>query len=117
MITWWNLFPSFFLAILPFIITLIPDFMLKGKLLGGGPIRQEMANIFMYWLPEASQYEFRSFFWNGSILDEYLAILPVALIASIVIIWTVYIGGTAFITVSNKLAKESRKSISNAYKG
>jgi len=69
------------------LLMLLPEFDIKGVILGGGPIRQWFANTFIFaLLPDNFALSLIEYFNNTSIGGEWLLIAPVLFVFSLAFI-------------------------------
>jgi len=114
MITWWRMWPIYFIGLFPWVVALLPT--IPTKLAIGGLYRQFLANQFLALLPEAKAFTYKQFFVNGDFLDEFIAVIPMLLVLTVAAVWMAYVLGSILITVNNAVVKKTQKSIIEAHK-
>lgn len=114
MITYWRILPAFLAVFLPWIIALPP--VLNKPMAIFGVYRQTMANYFINLLPEGKQFQYMQFFNNGDFIDEFLAVVPMNLLLSLLIAWSVFIVGSVLISVNNFIVKKQQQAVVTAHR-
>ncbi|MCP3671508.1 MAG: hypothetical protein GY814_13975 [Gammaproteobacteria bacterium] len=78
--TWWDYWPGLLiLALLPFLMGVLPTISVKGEYIGGGVIRQWGINSVAEYLPLAAGQQYIDAFVAASYGQECLLFLPLAL--------------------------------------
>ncbi len=100
--TWFNyLFIMIFASLIPFIIGLLPTIETGGRHYGGGPIRQYFVNKMVLILPSDKSELLVDKFMSGSVVDEYILYLPIALNISFCVFFITYCICNIFMTLNN----------------
>ena len=102
MTTWWHYYPIIIIAaMIPFIAGALPTIEIYGTDVGGGPVRQEAINMMATVLPEKAGHELIQTFMTASRVDEYIAYLPFAINAALVMAWAAFSLGNIIIRINN----------------
>ena len=107
MITWVQLWPLMVApSFLGGLACSIPTFVLKGTLLGGGPVRQWIINYFLMPVVPASAGEgFVIWFNNANVTEEWFATFFVVLNLNAILLPVLFLVGKLIIRVNAWLAR------------
>lgn len=121
MINWWNIKPVFLLLLLPWLVAALPtvnvgQFKGQESWVGGGFVREWLAQVFIDVLPFMQTRIFAEFFTTGDVVDEYLAAVPGLLLVTIGVLWGIYLIGSLYIYANNWIVRTNQKSIRSSLK-
>ena len=107
MISWVQLWPITALPSLVLIpLSLIPDFMLRGHLLGGGPFREFLLNqVLLPVLPNTEGWMVVEFFSQTALVGEFLIALLIILNINAICLPLFWVGGEGYLKLQAFLAR------------
>lgn len=119
--SWWSIKPVFLVLLLPWVLAALPTVnvgQLKARefWIGGGFIREWLAQLFIDLLPLMQADTYAVFFTTGDVVDEYLAAVPGLLLVTVGGLWGLYLIGSLFIYANNWIVRTNQKSIRSSLK-
>jgi hypothetical protein len=118
---WWSIKPVFLVLLLPWVLAALPTVNV-GQLkasefwIGGGFIREWLAQLFIDLLPLRQADTYAVFFTTGDVVDEYLAAVPGLLLMTVGVLWGLYLIGSLYIYANNWIVRTNQKSIRSSLK-